>query len=796
MSGWKLKYSGFNKEQEGLREALCTLGNGYFATRGAAEEAEADEVHYPGTYLAGSYNRLKSEVAGKTLENEDLVNWPNWLQLSFRLDGDKNWFRLEEKQVLDYRQELDFSEGLLWREMHFKDKKQRETKITSTRLVSMANPHLACIKWEFTPVNWSGPVMIRSALDGSVKNEGVKRYKALSSQHLKIIEKGKKDDIIYLLVQTNQSRIYMAQAAQCHVFFENKKIRTKREVLEEEGKISERFSFQASQGKTVTIEKIVSISSSKDRAINEPLNSALEMLRDELDFSGLKARHCEAWSRLWKQFDITLKSPGNSQLLLRLHIFHLLQTSSMHTIGRDVGIPARGWHGEAYRGHIFWDELFIFPLLNYRLPDLTHSLLLYRYYRLGAARKLAEKEGLKGAMFPWQSGSSGREESQVMHLNPKSGKWLPDHTYLQRHVNLAIAYNIWQYYEVTADRNFMKFYGAEMLLEIAHFFASITTWSENKQRYEIRNVVGPDEFHTAYPGSDEPGINNNAYTNVMTSWLLSHAKKAFELIGTTRQEALKQKLKLDDREFSKWEEIGRKLYVPFIKEGIIAQFEGYEQLPDFDWEAYREKYKNIQRLDRILNAEGDSVNCYKASKQADVLMLFYLFSAEELVQLFEGMGYQFNPQKIPDNIDYYVSRTSDGSTLSRIVRSWVEARSDRECAWHCFREAIVSDFEDVQGGTTPEGIHMGSMAGTVDILQRCFTGLEVRNDVLRLNPYFPEEITSLGMEINYRGVWLSLEFSGNHCRIESRDGAASPVKVKFRDQLFEVKRKMIKTISY
>ncbi|MCG9970352.1 glycoside hydrolase family 65 protein [Gramella sp. YB25] len=785
-----------NKEQEGLREALCTLGNGYFATRGAAEEAEADDVHYPGTYLAGSYNRLKSEVAGKTLENEDLVNWPNWLQLSFRLDGDKNWFRLEEKQVLDYRQELDFSEGILRREMHFKDKKHRETKITSTRLVSMANPHLACIKWEFTPVNWSGPVMMRSALDGSVKNEGVKRYKALSSKHLKIIEQGKTNDIIYLLVQTNQSRIYMAQAARCHVYSGNKKLRTNREILEEEGKISERFSFQASQGKTVTIEKIISVSSSKDRAINEPLNSSLETLRNELDFSALKARHSEAWSRLWKQFDITLKSPGNSQLLLRLHIFHLLQTSSMHTIGRDVGIPARGWHGEAYRGHIFWDELFIFPLLNYRLPDLTHSLLLYRYYRLGAAKKLAEKEGLKGAMFPWQSGSSGREESQVIHLNPKSGKWLPDHTYLQRHVNLAIAYNIWQYYEVTADRNFMKFYGAEMLLEIAHFFASITTWSEFRQRYEIRNVVGPDEFHTAYPGSDEPGINNNAYTNVMTSWLFSHAKKAFELIGTTRQEALKQKLKLDDREFSKWEEISRKLYVPFIKEGIIAQFEGYEQLPEFDWEAYREKYQSIQRLDRILNAEGDSVNCYKASKQADVLMLFYLFSAEELVQLFKDMGYQFNPERIPDNIEYYVSRTSDGSTLSRIVRSWVEARSDRECAWHCFREAIVSDFEDVQGGTTPEGIHMGSMAGTVDILQRCFTGLEVRDNVLRLNPYFPEEITSLGMEINYRGVWLSLEFSGNQCRIKSRDGAASPVKIKFRDQLFEIKGKMIKTISY
>ena len=42
-----------------------------------------------------------------------------------------------------------------------------------------------------------------------------------------------------------------------------------------------------------------------------------------------------------------------------------------HTIDLDVGVPARGLHGEAYRGHVFWDELFIFPLLNYRLPILT-----------------------------------------------------------------------------------------------------------------------------------------------------------------------------------------------------------------------------------------------------------------------------------------------------------------------------------------------------------------------------------------------------------------------------------------
>lgn len=136
--------------------------------------------------------------------------------------------------------------------------------------------------------------------------------------------------------------------------------------------------------------------------------------------------------------------------------YRLLQTVSRNSIDLDIGVPARGWHGEAYRGHIFWDELFIFPYLNLRIPTLTRSLLLYRYRRLNQARLAAQKEGWRGALYPWQSGSNGREETPKMPLNPKSGRWLPDHTHLQRHVNAAIAYNIWQYYKITGDLEFFS----------------------------------------------------------------------------------------------------------------------------------------------------------------------------------------------------------------------------------------------------------------------------------------------------------------------------------------------------
>src|SRR5690606_31627367 len=155
----------------------------------------------------------------------------------------------------------------------------------------------------------------------------------------------------------------------------------------------------------------------------------------------------------------------------------LLQVASPHCADLDAGVGARGLHGEAYRGHVFWDELFIFPLLNMRMPDITRALLMYRYRRLDAARRAARRAGYRGAMYPWQSGSDGREETPVQYFNPRSGRWIPDNTHLQRHVGAAIAYNIWQYFQVTGDVDFLADVGAEMFLEIARFFASISTYS-------------------------------------------------------------------------------------------------------------------------------------------------------------------------------------------------------------------------------------------------------------------------------------------------------------------------------
>jgi alpha,alpha-trehalase len=794
MNSWRLVYDGFVPETERLREALCTLGNGYFATRGTAPERSADAVHYPGTYLACGYNRLSTDIAGRRVENEDLVNLPNWLPVSFRV-GDEDWFDVRHVDLLEYRQELDLRQGVLQRTIRFEDSQHRRTKVVSRRLVSMANPHLAALEMVWQPENWSGRLELRSALDGRVTNAGVERYRQLNSQHLIPIEATSlaDDATLFLKVQTVQSEWRIAQAARTRLFAGDQRLAVAAKLDEEPGYIAQRFLTEVVAGKELRLEKVVALYSSRDHAISECGLSASNAVAQAGTFESLRQPHAAAWGRLWDRFDIELEpAPGtganhSTALILHLHIFHLLQTSSPHTIDLDVGVPSRGWHGEAYRGHIFWDEMFVFPLLNLRIPDITRSLMMYRYRRLGAARQAAREAGHQGAMYPWQSGSDGREETQVVHLNPKSGRWLPDHSRHQRHVNIAIVFNIWQYYQVTGDLEFLCFHGAEMILEIARFWASLATWNTDSERYEIHGVMGPDEYHDAYPGSEQPGLRNNSYTNLGVVWVLCRALDLIERLPDEHVRRVRGKLELLDSEIERWTDISRKMRLVFHPDGILSQFEGYAALEEFDWNTYRKRHGEVLRLDRILEAEGDSPNHYKVSKQADVLMLFYLFSAEELERLFQRLGYSFDPELIPRTVEYYLERTSHGSTLSHVVHSWVLARSDRSRSWQLFTQALESDVADVQGGTTPEGIHLGAMAGTVDLVQRGYTGIETRDDVLWLNPQLPRELKRLRLKIRYHQASIQLDINHHELHIHVVHCPCPPIRIGYAGRVMEVR---------
>ncbi|MGW1606018.1 glycoside hydrolase family 65 protein [Streptomyces eurythermus] len=788
MSQWTWEWRGYEPSAERLRESLCALGNGYFATRGALPELRGGLVHYPGTYAAGCYNRLESTVSGRRVVHEDLVNLPNWLLLRFRLRRPGEvwgpWVSPRSYAVLDHGHVLDLRRGTLTRTSRYRLDGTAMLGVEQIRLVHMGDAHLAALRTSITTEGWSGEIEVESSIDGGVLNGNVHRYRALNRHHLAHVRTGAQEPhTVWLSCRTSTSDICIALAARTTAGSTDGP--SVSSVLSPAGhQAVHRLVVTIAPGRPVTVDKTVALHTSRDTAIGNPVSEAVDRVSTAPGFPALLDSHAAAWKGLWRRADIRV--PGEAGRILRFHLFHVLQTLSPHTADLDVGVPARGLHGEAYRGHVFWDELFVLPYLDLHLPEVSRSLLDYRHRRLPRACRAAAATGRAGAMYPWQSGGDGREESQEWHLNPASGRWLPDHSRLQHHVGSAIAYNVWQYCAATGDTEYLHTKGAEMLLQIARFWADLAVFDPAAGRYRVRGVVGPDEYHDGYPGAPRPGLDDNAYTNVTAAWVLTRGLELLRRLPAWRRAELLDRLGLGTGELTRWEEVSRRLRVPF-HQGVISQFEGYDDLTELDWDAYRARYTSIRRLDRILEAEGDTVNRYKASKQADVLMLGYLFSPPELRRLFQRLGYDLDDDVWNRTVDYYLRRTSHGSTLSELVHGFVLARARRADAWQYVHEALKADIADIQGGTTGEGIHLGAMAGTLDLVQRGLTGLETRADSLCLDPVPMPALCEYGFTVHYRGHWgVGVLSRAGQLDISVPDSDESPIRVMLADRAVTV----------
>jgi trehalose/maltose hydrolase-like predicted phosphorylase len=745
---WKLEYYGYTPgKDEYSVESLLTVGNGFIGLRGTTPEMEISDANYPGLYLASLYNTTQSNVSNRTIENEDFVNAPNLQKIYLVIDNEK--IDIEQNTLVSFKRQLDLKTGLFTSFAEIETKTKKKLRIETEKIANMQNSHYYSIRYRFTPLNFSGEIEVVSEADGTVTNYNVERYRSLTNKHLTIQKTEFHKNNALLIARTNQSNITVWQASS--LFSDDLPLET---LISEKTaeKVIQKLIIFAEKDKTYSLEKSVIVDKyqpEKQVAANDL--SLLSLPRFEEMYIESKA----AWDVLWEKAAINIEGDLMSQKMLNLHTYHLLVSAAPNAYEQsiDASITARGLHGEAYRGHIFWDELFILPFYILRFPETAREILLYRYQRLAAAKKAAKEVGYQGAMFPWQSGLDGTEQSQELHLNPISGEWKEDHSRLQRHVSLAIAYNVWQYWHNVRDRSFMEQYGLELILEIAHFWQSAAILDSDTGRYSIEGVMGPDEFHESYPDSTKGGLKNNAYTNMMVVWLFEEVEKLRTQISPEIFQNVAVKVGLFEENFAQMSEIRKNLCLEINPEGIIAQFEGYFDLKDLDWDHYKEKYGNIYRMDRILNAEGKSADAYKVAKQADSLMIFYNFSATQVQQILDDLAYRLPDDYVEKNLHYYLDRTSHGSTLSRVVHAQLAAMVDQQdLAWSLYQEALYSDYRDIQGGTTAEGIHAGVMAATLYIPLTTFAGIDFREDVMRINPNLPKQWQAIQFTIEVRGV--------------------------------------------
>jgi trehalose/maltose hydrolase-like predicted phosphorylase len=315
-----------------------------------------------------------------------------------------------------------------------------------------------------------------------------------------------------------------------------------------------------------------------------------------------------------------------------------------------------------------------------------------------------------------------------------------------------------------------------MLLDICKFWASKAEEGQDG-KFHIHKVMGPDEFHESLPGSEQGGLSDNAYSNIMVSWMMDKAFRTLEDIGGEYKDKILDELLIKDEDLARWEKIMHGLALHISNEGVVEQFKGYFGLEELDWDHYRENYKDIHRLDRILKSEGKSPDNYKLAKQADFLMSFYNLGTDEAKRTIQGLGYKLPEEFARRNFDYYIARTSHGSTLSRLVHArlaWEMGMHDK--GWELYMEALRSDLVDIQGGTTGEGIHCGVMAGTVYDVLVSYAGLDLHGEVPALDPKLPGHWKGLDFRFTFRGMTMFVSISGQQIKISGENMGNEQIK--------------------
>ncbi|MBD3244579.1 MAG: glycoside hydrolase family 65 protein [Candidatus Moranbacteria bacterium] len=773
---WNLTYKNFDKNKEKQREVLCAIGNGYFVTRATFFEQDNGKFNYPGTYFAGVYNRNKTRIKGKIIENEDLVNCPNWLKTNFKINNG-SWINILDCEILEFKKQIDLSCGIYRRIIKIKDKDGQISEISTEALASLKNPHLGQLKYVVKPINYIGKISIKTQLDGNIINDNVKRYQKLNQKHLQILEQGKKSGFVYLVCKTKNSKIKIVET-----FFVQalEKINCLDQLsINDKGKPGTELIFKAKQGQEVGIKKIVSFYTSRKTDSKDPLNDSIKTLKDNLSYLKNLQENKKEWSKYWGLADVKIQSQDSIQRNIRLHIYHTLITANLNSIGLDASIPARGWHGEAYRGHIFWDEIFITPFYNLTFPKVTKEILMYRYRRLNKAREHAKREGFEGVMFPWQSASTGIEETPRIRINPLNDKWESDNSIRQYHISLAIAYEIIDYFNHTNDKKFMADYGLEMIFEICRFWADIAKFNKKTNKYEIIGAMGPNEYHEKISRSNDFGLKDNAYTNILAVWLLNKAIELNENFDKISLNKIKKKIDFSKQEITKWSKIKNSLNLS-MQHGIISQYDGFLKLKELNFSELKKEYNNIQRIDRILKSKNDTPDNYQVSKQADLLMIYYLLTENELSEIIQNLGYSYSKNTLEDNFNYYLKRTSHGSTLSFVVHANVASligKNKESYKW--FLDSLQADTKDVQGGTTQEGIHLGLMTSTVTHVIRVFLGLRIKKEGIYLKPSLPNNIEKIAFNFKYKGILFNVKIDKKFLKLKVIGKSKESVKIFF-----------------
>lgn len=724
INSWEIVENNFDINTNSISETVFSLGNGYIGMRGNFEEGYNGPLNtsFDGTYINGFFEKepiTYGEIAyGYAKYNETMLNVTNGKIIKIYICGEE--FSLFSGTLHDYKRTLDMKNGILKREMVWESCSGKKIIISIIRLVSLVNKNIAAIDYEITPLNFDGEIKIVSSLDGDVKNleesKDPRIGAALKGNILDVLDKECSGSFGLVFQRTKGTEFYLMCGMENQLKVRNSY--SLKNIIEEK-KVSVEYTIDAKKDEKIVLSKYISYFTSKEYPPYKELRKMTEesLIKAKNDgFESLLNEQYKFLYEFWENSNVEID--GDEEILqgMRFNIFHLLQSC-----GRDglTSISAKGLTGEGYGGHYFWDtEIFIFPFFLYTNPDISKSLLMYRYNTLDKARERArEMSHKKGALFPWRT-IDGEECSA----------YYPAGT-AQYHINADIAYAIKKYMECTDDIDFLIKYGAEMIFETVRIWMDIGFFNPHlDNKFCINGVTGPDEY-TAI-------VNNNLYTNSMARMHLKFAFEVYEFLNKKYRSQLEEicsNIGLSFDEVLMWEKAYKNMYIPYEdKLKMHPQDDSFlnKKLWNFE-ETPKENYPLLLHYHPLV------IYRHQVLKQADVLLAEFLLWNE------------FDNEDIKRDFDYYEKITTHDSSLSSCIHSIMACYIGYyDKAYDYFLRTARMDLDNLQGNSD-YGAHMACMGGTWMCLIFGFGGLRTDKKTIKFNPYLPYGWKSYSFKINF-----------------------------------------------
>ena len=717
---WHIVEEGFDPHRNKIAESVFSIGNGRMGQRANFEEAYSGDTLL-GSYVAGVYYPDKTRVGwwknGYPEYFAKVLNAPSWIGIQTTIAGQP--LDLAKCKVDEFRRVLDMQSGVLLRTFTATLSDGKKIKVDSKRFCSMANGELGVVRYALTPLNFSDKATIDLPVDADVRNMDANYDEKFWDEVYKHANEGE----CVVTAETKKTKFHVCTGFRYTIHMGGSLVTPENVETELREKFaSNKVTIELKSGQEAVITKYAAVLSSENHAKDKLVGHCSALLEKAVaaGFDQLLKAHSDVWQHKWNECDITIDGDVAAQQGIRFNIFQLTQTYT----GEDerLNIGPKGFTGEKYGGSTYWDtEAYCLPFyMGTSEEKVARNLLVYRYKHLEKAIENAEKLGFsKGAALYPMVTINGEECHNEWEI-----------TFEEVHRNGAIAYAIHDYIRYTGDEDYLIEHGLEVLIGISRFWAQRVNWSDDKKKYVMLGVTGPNEY--------ENNVNNNWYTNYIARWTLKYTQQAIQYVKTKNPDGFKQlisRIDFKEKESTEWQKIVEGMYLPEdTTRQIFLQHDGF-----LDKEL--RSVSDLRKEDRPLNQKWSWDRILRSCfiKQADVLQGLYFFEDD------------FDIETIRRNFDFYEPMTVHESSLSPCVHAILAARLGyEEKAYEMYLRTARLDLDDYNNDTE-DGCHITSMAGTWLSLIKGFAGFRVKDGVMHFSPFLPGKWRSYTFRLEFRG---------------------------------------------